>query len=124
MRYSINSNDSRVQIESEPWGIEEVSQGILRDGRWTVNHPSVMDYVNKTRKEHGFSLLTNLLTSFPPPGDLRTYALVALQMQSYYNWPVWWVILRVGQKDMTKNAIEMQLRSKYSFCTFGPSRLQ
>ncbi|KZT27952.1 hypothetical protein NEOLEDRAFT_1176130 [Neolentinus lepideus HHB14362 ss-1] len=93
---------------------DEVSQGVLRDGRWTVNHPSVMDYINRTKKEHGFSLSINLLDSCPPPEDLRTYALVALRMQAHYNWPVWWALFNTRQKEMTKRVIEMELRISQS----------
>ncbi|KZT27954.1 hypothetical protein NEOLEDRAFT_1176132 [Neolentinus lepideus HHB14362 ss-1] len=93
---------------------DEVSQGVLRDGRWTVNHPSVMDYINRTKKEHGFSLSTNLLNFCLPPEDLRLYALVALRMQSYYYWPIWWVMFHAEQKEMTKRVIEMQLRIEQS----------
>ncbi|KZT19052.1 hypothetical protein NEOLEDRAFT_1183688 [Neolentinus lepideus HHB14362 ss-1] len=93
---------------------DEVSQGVLRDGRWTFKHPSVMHYIEMTRKQHGFSFPEDLFDSCPLPEDLRTYALVALRMQDHYNWPVWWVLFNSKQKEMTKRMIEMQLRIEQS----------
>ncbi|TFK54062.1 hypothetical protein OE88DRAFT_1146039 [Heliocybe sulcata] len=91
----------------------EVSPGVLSDGRWTGEHPLVRGYINEVTSQHGSSLNPDLLVASTLPFDLRIYALVALSVQDMAESPVFWLLYNANQKDRTRAVIQDQIQSVF-----------
>ncbi|KZT27949.1 hypothetical protein NEOLEDRAFT_947298 [Neolentinus lepideus HHB14362 ss-1] len=183
MSYSMSCNSSSVEIQSEPWGVEEeskrefpisnerevnyyppprpeiiqpssvtnteaashdrqrpqqvqlsgqtrsdswneVSPGVLSDGRWTRNHPLVHHYISQVKKSYGASvqaddLNASNLNTFPIPSDPRVYALAAICKEPYPDDPAWWMFFNARCWKESEIIINAELHGTSCFCTCG-----
>ncbi|TFK54068.1 hypothetical protein OE88DRAFT_1732785 [Heliocybe sulcata] len=87
---------------------KEVSPGVLADGSWTSAHPLVQRYIGRVRDRYGASIEADLLDTFPPPSDLRVYALVALQVGNFPETPAFWIFWHAKQWKKSIEIIRSQ----------------